>query len=88
MYAHGISKEGDLLDLATELGIIDKRGSFYAYGDVRLAQGRENAKEFLVQNPDLAEEIELAVRQRSMEVGTVPKAAAVGDEDTEEDGEI
>ena len=61
MYNEGISKVGDLLDLGTELEIIDKRGSFYSYGDIRLGQGRENSKEFLRQNPDLAEEIELTI---------------------------
>jgi len=66
MYNEGISKVGDLLDLGTELEIITKRGSFYSYGDLRLGQGRENAKEFLRQNPDLAEEIELTVRQQTL----------------------
>lgn len=66
MYNEGVSREGDLVDLATGLEIIQKRGSFYSYGDVRIAQGRENAKEFLRQNPDLAEEIELAVRQQGL----------------------
>jgi len=66
MYAEGISKVGDILDLATELDIVTKRGSFYSYGDLRLAQGRENAKDFLRENPDLAEEIEFAVRSQAM----------------------
>ncbi len=66
MYNEGISRVGDLLDLATELEIISKRGSFYNYGDIRLGQGRENAKDFLHQNPDLAEEIELAIRQQAL----------------------
>ena len=63
MYAEGISKVGDILDLATELDIVHKRGSFYSYGDLRLAQGRENAKDFLRENPDMADEIEAAIRQ-------------------------
>jgi recombination protein RecA len=67
MYNEGISKAGDLLDLATELDIVTKRGSFYSYGDIRLGQGRENSKDFLRQNPDLSDEIELAVRQQAME---------------------
>jgi len=71
MYNEGISRVGDILDLATELEIITKRGSFYNYGDIRLGQGRENAKEFLNQNPELAEEIELAVRQQALS-GEVP----------------
>jgi recombination protein RecA len=66
MYNEGISRIGDLLDLATELDIVQKRGSFYSYGDLRLAQGRENAKEFLKTNPDLAEEIELTVREQAI----------------------
>lgn len=66
MYNEGISKVGDLLDLGTELEIITKRGSFYSYGDLRLGQGRENSKEFLRQNPDLTEEIELTVRQQTL----------------------
>ena len=64
MYNEGISKVGDLLDLAVEAEIIDKRGSFYSYGETRLAQGRENSKEFLRQNPDLAEELEAIVRHQ------------------------
>ncbi len=66
MYNQGISKEGDVLDLATELEIIQKRGSFYSYGDLRLAQGREKAKNFLAANPDLMEEIELTIRQQML----------------------
>jgi recombination protein RecA len=69
MYNEGISKSGDLLDLATELEIVTKRGSFYSYGDLRLGQGRENAKEFLSQNSDLFEEIDLAVRQQALSGG-------------------
>jgi len=66
MYNEGISKAGDLLDLATGLEIITKRGSFYSYGDIRLGQGRENAKDYLRQNPEMAEEIEFAVRQQTL----------------------
>ncbi|MGB7117242.1 MAG: hypothetical protein WBD56_13950 [Anaerolineales bacterium] len=55
-----------MLDLATGLEIITKRGSFYSYGDIRLGQGRENAKEYLRQNPEMAEEIEFAVRQQTL----------------------
>jgi len=66
MYNEGISKVGDLLDLATQFEIVDKRGSFYSYGDVRLGQGRENSKDFLRQNPDLALEIENFIRQKAL----------------------
>ena len=66
MYNEGISKVGDIIDLATQLEIITKRGAFFSYGDIRLGQGRENAKEFLRQNSDLCGEIESAVRQRAL----------------------
>jgi recombination protein RecA len=65
MYNEGISKVGDIIDLATQLEIVQKRGAFFSYGDIRLGQGRENAKEFLRQNPELSNEIEAAVRQRA-----------------------
>ena len=81
MYNEGISKAGDLLDLAVGLDIITKRGSFYSYGDVRLGQGRENSKDFLRSNPDLAEEIELAIREQALS-GIVP--AGFGGEDGED----
>lgn len=66
LYNEGISREGDLLDLGVELGIIDKRGSYYSYGDVRLGQGRENAKQFLREHPDLAHEIEMQIRAQKL----------------------
>ena len=77
MYNEGISKVGDIIDLATQLEIIQKRGAFFSYGDIRLGQGRENAKEFLRQNVNLANEIELAIRQRAMG-GDVPLALSGG----------
>src|SRR3972149_264497 len=66
MYNEGISRAGDLLDLAAQFEIVDKRGAFYSYGDVRLGQGRENSKEFLRQNTELAREIELAIREQAL----------------------
>ena len=81
MYAEGISKVGDLLDLATELEIITKRGSYYSYGDLRLAQGRENAKDFLKESLDIVQEIELGIRQQMLGQG-VP---LVGDYEYGED---
>ncbi|HEX7567912.1 MAG TPA: recombinase RecA [Anaerolineaceae bacterium] len=83
MYNEGISKVGDIIDLATQLEIITKRGAFFSFGDIRLGQGRENAKEFLRQNRDLANEIELAVRQRAMG-GEIP-LAFTGSADDEAD---
>lgn len=63
MYNQGISKAGDVLDIATEENIVEKRGSFYSYNDQRLAQGRNNAKTFLEANPHLLSEIENRVRE-------------------------
>ena len=62
MFGYGISKEGNLVDLGVELGIIQKAGAFFSYGDIRLGQGRENAKQYLSQNPEQAQEIEQQVR--------------------------
>jgi recombination protein RecA len=86
MYNEGISKVGDIIDLATQLEIITKRGAFFSYGDVRLGQGRENAKEFLRQNPDLANEIELGIRQRAVG-GEIPIALTGQADDDSSDGE-
>jgi recombination protein RecA len=80
MYNEGISKAGDLLDLATQLEIIQKRGAFFSYGDVRLGQGRENAKEFLRQNPELAYEIETFIRQKALG-GEIVLPVDMGDDD-------
>ncbi|RKY58353.1 MAG: recombinase RecA [Candidatus Latescibacterota bacterium] len=59
---YGISKEGDLVDLGVEHGIINKSGTWFSYGDTRLGQGRENAKAYLREHPDLAREIEERIR--------------------------
>ncbi len=62
MFDHGISKEGNLIDLGLEMELVSKAGAFLSYGDVRLGQGREAAKQFLVQNPELAQEMEKRIR--------------------------
>jgi recombination protein RecA len=76
MYGEGISRTGDLIDLAVDKRIIEKSGAWFAYGGERLGQGRENAKQFLKENPDIARAIEDRVRR---EFGLVrePEAAAV-----------
>ena len=86
MYNEGISKVGDIIDLATQLEIITKRGAFFSYGDIRLGQGRENAKEFLRQNSGLSAEIESAVRQRAIG-GEIPIALASPDDEETVSGE-
>ena len=65
MYGEGISKTGELVDLGVESEIIEKSGSWYSYKTERIGQGRENAKTFLKENPDIAEEIESLIRQNS-----------------------
>jgi recombination protein RecA len=63
-YAEGISKTGEIIDLGVEHKLVIKSGAWYAYGDIRLGQGRDNAKQFLRDNPDLAGEIELKLREK------------------------
>jgi recombination protein RecA len=70
-YDEGISKAGDLLDMAVELEEIEKRGSYYYRDGENLAQGRENAKQFLRENPDVADQVEAVVRQH-LELGIAP----------------
>ena len=64
MFDSGISYEGDLLDLACDNDIISKQGSWYSYGETRLGQGRENAKQFLLENPDLTDEVKQGVLEK------------------------
>lgn len=67
MHDEGISKAGDILDLAVEANVVEKRGSFYYYGeDLRIAQGRENAKDYLKENPEICQEIEGTIRELVM----------------------
>ena len=63
MYNEGISKAGDILDLGVEQDLIEKRGSYYSYGETRLGQGRENAKDFLRANPEIVQELDAAIRR-------------------------
>ena len=84
MYNEGISKTGEILDLGASLDIVTKRGAFYSYGDIRLGQGRENAKEFLKQNLELSDEIEKAVREQALGAGLpLDKSGAESDENQE-----
>lgn len=63
MFNEGISKTGEIVDIATEMGLIEKRGAFYRYQDGLLGQGRENSKQFLMENPEISDEIENLIRQ-------------------------
>jgi recombination protein RecA len=81
LYNEGISKEGDVLDLGVALGVVEKRGSFYTYGEQRIGQGRENARQFLRENSQVAEEVEARIRQ------SFTPAATVGGADDEAEAE-
>ena len=65
MYGEGVSKTGELIDLGVKAGIVEKSGAWFSYNSQRLGQGRENAKQFLRGNPQMADEIELALRQNA-----------------------
>ncbi len=67
MFGQGISKEGDILDLGVAMGVIKRTGAFFSFGDTRLGQGRENAKEYLKQHDELAQEIERQIRENASE---------------------
>ena len=82
MYDQGISKAGDLLDLGVEHEVIDKRGAFYSFDDTRLGQGRENAKQYLSDNMDMAVEIEKSVRAIA-----APENVTNGNDDSESESE-
>ena len=67
MYGKGISKEGSMVDMGVLLGIIQKSGAWFAYGDMRIGQGRENAKLFIMEHPEIAAEIEEKIREKMAE---------------------
>jgi recombination protein RecA len=73
----GISREGDILDLGAEYGVIKKQGAFYSFGDLRLGQGRENARAYLIDNPKLAGEIEAEVRAAAAQAAHSPSVASL-----------
>jgi recombination protein RecA len=77
MYGEGISREGDLLDLAVEKRIVEKSGAWFAFAGERLGQGRENAKQFLKENPPVRQAVEDRVRKELGLVRDVEVAAAV-----------
>ncbi len=83
-YGVGISREGGLLDFGIEQELVQKSGSFFSYGETRLGQGRNNAKQFLVENPEIAAEIESKVRTKlGIDGGSEPAAEATPEAETE-----
>ncbi|MBT3532625.1 MAG: recombinase RecA [Rhodospirillaceae bacterium] len=91
MYGQGISKMGELLDLGVKAGVVEKSGSWFSCGDQRIGQGRENAKQFLLENSDIADQIETAVRANAGLIAEaiigepVPSADAAEDTGTAEE---
>jgi recombination protein RecA len=84
LYNQGISKEGDLIDLGATLEIVTKRGAFFSYNDTRLGQGREQAKAFLREHPEIANDIDLAIRAQHAATGSPLNVAEAEGEDDEE----
>src|SRR5206468_11293651 len=82
MYGAGVSKTGELVDLGVKAGVVEKSGSWFSYDSQRIGQGRENAKTFLKENPDIAAKIEAAVRGNS---GVI--AEKLDQDETEDDGD-
>lgn len=82
MYGEGISREGCLVDIGTEMEIINKSGAWYSYNNERLGQGRENVKEFLREHPDISAEIEMRMR---MNMNIAPSTSVNGEESVKED---
>jgi len=65
MDGQGISKIGEILDLGVKAGLVEKSGAWFSYDSIRIGQGRENAKNFLTENPELMERLEKAIRSRT-----------------------
>jgi recombination protein RecA len=85
MYGEGVSKMGEIIDLGVKAGVVEKSGAWFSYDSVRIGQGRENAKTFLRNNPDMAGKIEAAVRQNA---GLIAEKILAGErEDEDDDGE-
>ena len=77
MFNEGISREGNLVDLGTDDGVITKSGAFYSFGDVKLGHGRENAKSFLKGNPEVSNKIENVIRENSVQLENTEREASV-----------
>src|SRR4051794_8702167 len=84
MYGEGVSKVGELIDLGVKASVVEKSGAWFSYDSQRIGQGRENAKTFLKQNPDMAAKIEAAVRSNS---GVISEKILTGEADADKDDE-
>jgi len=86
MYGEGISREGSILDIGSEIDVVQKSGAWYSFNEERLGQGRENSKVFLKENPHIASQIETKVREYfSLNPGSVPEAEPVVDPEQDEE---
>jgi len=81
MYGEGVSKVGEILDLGVKAGLIEKSGAWFSYDSIRIGQGRENAKAYLKENPDVAQRIENAIRGKTEEVGEALMVGGGADDD-------
>jgi len=84
IYGTGISREGSLIDLGVEIGIVNKSGAWYTYNGDQLGQGKENSRNFLIDNPDLANDIETKIREHYVPVVVDAELVAAIDEATAE----
>jgi recombination protein RecA len=84
MYGEGVSKMGEIIDLGVKAGIVEKSGAWFSYDSQRIGQGRENAKTFLRNNPDIATKIEIAIRQNS---GLIAEKILAGEEEADDEDE-
>jgi recombination protein RecA len=82
MYGEGVSKMGEIIDLGVKAGVVEKSGAWFSYDSQRIGQGRENAKTFLKNNPDMANKIEAAIRQSS---GLIAEQILAGEREEGED---
>ena len=87
MYGEGISKVGELIDLGVKAGVVEKSGAWFSYDSQRIGQGRENAKQFLRDHPDMADKIEAKVREQSGVVANLMMASAGGETEEAEAAE-
>jgi recombination protein RecA len=87
MYGRGISKTGELVDIGLKTGIIEKSGSWFSYNSQRIGQGRENAKQFLEQNAEVAADIETKIRAKAATPGLITAARDGGDDEADSDGD-
>ena len=86
LFGEGISQSGCILDLATDLEIIEKTGTWFSWGEERLGQGRDNARAYLDENPDVAAQLEAQIRE-AVGLAPLPSEQATDDEDEEDDAE-